>query len=44
MTRRDVRQLRKEAKLLEKLKIKKTSLLSVLSLSYILTYLILTKI
>lgn len=44
MTRQDVRQLRKEVKLLEKSKIKKTSLLSLLSFSYILTYLILTKI
>ena len=37
-----MRQLRKEVKLLEKSKTKKISLLSVLSLSYILTYLILT--
>ena len=44
MSRREVRQLRKEVKLLEKSKTKKISLLSVLSLSYILTYLILIKI
>lgn len=36
MTRREGRQLRKEVKLLEKSKTKKTSLLSVRSLSYVL--------